>query len=107
MQDGAPPHVLSSVNYLLNQPFGNRVISRHFPFPLPPRSSDLAPTDLWFWGYVKSKVYNFHCELSDLKDAIKTVIQEIPVPIVHAAVLSSICRMQNVIVCEGGCVENL
>ena len=33
MQDGAPPHVGSSVKRLLSQQFGNRVISHHFPFP--------------------------------------------------------------------------
>ena len=39
-----------------------------------------------------------------LNDAIRTAIQEIPIPMVCAAVLSTICRMQSVIVCEGGYV---
>ena len=59
MQDGVPPHVWSSVNHLLNQQFGDRVTFRHFPFPWPPRSSDLTPMDLWLWVHVKSKVYQF------------------------------------------------
>ena len=33
MQDGAPPHVGSSIKRLLSQQFDDRVISSHFPFP--------------------------------------------------------------------------
>ena len=108
MQDGVPPHVGSSVKHLFSQQFGDRVISCHFPFLLPPRSPDLTPTDFWMWGYVKSKVYQFHPQIvSDLKDAIRTVIQEIPIAMVRAAVLSTICHKQSVIMCEEGHVENL
>ena len=107
MQDGALPHVRSSVNHLLNQQFGDRVISSHFQFQWPPSSPDLTPVDLWLKVYVKSKMYQFHPQtVSDLKDVIRTAIQEIPIATVRAAVLSSICRMQSVIVCEGGYVEN-
>ena len=56
-------------------------------------------------GYVKSKM--FPQTVSDLKDVIKTAIQEIPIAMVRAAVLSTICRMQSLIVYEGGPVENL
>ena len=107
-QDGASPHVGSSIKRLLNQQFGDRVTFRHFPFPWPPRSSDLTPMDLWLWVHVKSKVYQFHVQtVTDLKDVIRTAIQEIPIAMVCVAVLSTICRMQGVTVCEGGHVENL
>ena len=33
MQDGAPPHIVKSVRSVLEQHFGNRITSRHFPFP--------------------------------------------------------------------------
>ena len=70
MQDDATPHVGSSVKHLLSQQFGDRVISRHFPFPWPARSRDLIPMDFWLWGFMKSKVYQFHPQtVSDLKDA--------------------------------------
>ena len=63
--------------------------------------------DFWLWRYVKFKVYQFHPQTAyDLKDAIRTAIQEIPIAMVRAAVLSTICRMESVIVCEGGHVEN-
>ena len=48
-------------------------------------------------GYVKSKMYQFHPQtVSDLKDAVRNAIQEIPITIVRAAVLSTICLMQNI-----------
>ena len=64
--------------------------------------------DLWLWRNVKSNVYQFQPQtLSDVKDAIRTPIQEIIIAIVLAAVLSTICLMQSVIVCEGDHEENL
>ena len=56
-QDGAPPHLGSSVECFLSQQFGYRVKSRHFSFPWPPTSSDLIPMNFWLWGYVKFIVY--------------------------------------------------
>ncbi|GBM47269.1 hypothetical protein AVEN_136857-1 [Araneus ventricosus] len=38
MQNGAPPHIETTVKQLLNLHFGNdRIISRHFPTAWPPR----------------------------------------------------------------------
>ena len=82
--------------------------SRVIPFSWPPSSPDFTPTDFWLWGYVNSNVYQFHPQtVSDLKDIIRTVIQEIHIVIVRAAVLSTICHMQSVIVCEGRHVEKM
>ena len=62
----------------------------------------------WQWGYVKPKVYQFYPQtVSHFKDTIRTAIQEIHIVMVRAVVLSTICRMQSVIVCEGGHVKNL
>ena len=56
---------------------------------------------------MKSKVYQFHPQtVFDLKDSIKTAIQEVPIAMVSAAMLSTICSMQSVIVCAAGHVEN-
>ena len=80
MQDGASPRVGSSVKRLSSQQFGDGVISRHFLFPWPPRSSDLTAMDFLQWGYGESKVHQFHPQtVSDLKDATRTAIQEIPI----------------------------
>ena len=52
-------------------------------------------------------MYQFHPQsISHLEDAMRTEIQEIPIAVVCAAVLPTICRMQSVVVCEGGYVEN-
>ena len=45
--------------------------------------------------------------MSDLKNVIRTAIQEISIAMVRATVLSTNYRMQSVIVCEEGHVENL
>ena len=50
MQNGAPPHIARSVKKLLDQHFGDRIISRHYPFPWPARSPDLTLMDFWFYG---------------------------------------------------------
>ena len=97
-----------NVKRLLSQQFGNRGISCHFPFPWPPRSPDLTPLDFWLVGYMKSKVCQFHpLTVSDLKDAIRTAIQDIPIAMIRATVISTNSCMQSVIVCEGDHVENL
>lgn len=108
MQDGAPPHVATCVRQVLQQNFGDRVISRNFAVSWPPRSPDLTPMDFWFWGYLKSKVYTSNPrDLSELKDAIKREVIQIPPAMLRSSLLSTISRMQCVIVCEGGHVENL
>ena len=53
------------------------VISR---FCGPPRSPDLTPIVLWLRVYVKFQACQFHPQIiSDLKDVIRTAIQEIPI----------------------------
>ena len=97
-----------STSRIFNQTFGDRVIlviSHFCGHQVPP---DLTTMEFWLWGYVKFKVYQFHPQtVSYLMDAIRTAIQEIPIAMIRAAVLSTICHMQSVIVCEGDHVENL
>ena len=108
MQDGARPHVGFSFKHLLNQQFGVRITSRHFPFPWLPRFPDLASKDFWLWIFVKSKVYQFHPQTRpDFKGAIKTAIEEIPIAMIRTAVLSTNCRLQIVTVSEGKHEKNL
>ena len=59
LQDGAPPHIYSSVKQLLLKTFTEqRVISRNFSNSWPPRSPDLNPCDYYFWSHLKQKVYS-------------------------------------------------
>ncbi|GFX52349.1 uncharacterized protein TNCV_4323671 [Trichonephila clavipes] len=54
MQDGAPPHITWCVKDIIKHLFTEeRVISRQFRHPWPPRSPDLNPCDFWLWGYLK------------------------------------------------------
>ena len=99
-------HVGSLVKRLLSQHFGDRDLPSHFPFSWLTRSPNLTPMDFWLRGFVKSKVF-YPQTVSVLKDVIRTAIQEIPIAVASAVLLSIICRMQSVILCEGGHVANL
>ncbi|GBO27433.1 hypothetical protein AVEN_220912-1 [Araneus ventricosus] len=79
MKDGAPPHIAALVKQLLNLHFGNdRIVSRHFTTPLPPRSPDLKPCDFWLWGYLNYVVYgNPIANLAELKNRITQHIHNI------------------------------
>lgn len=56
IQDGAHPHIAKCVSRVLEQHFGDNIISYHSPFPCFPRSQDLTRKDFWFCKYLKSKV---------------------------------------------------
>lgn len=73
-QDGAPPHRSLVVRDFLNKQFPGRVIGLGFDITWPPRSPDLNPLDYWFWGWLKTKLFNDPFKrpssLPDLKDEI-------------------------------------
>jgi hypothetical protein len=56
--DGAPAHFLNEVREDLNARFPHRWIGRGGPVSWPPRSPDLTPLDFFFWGHMKSLVYD-------------------------------------------------
>lgn len=57
MQDSAPPDATMCVQQVLQQHFGDRVISHNFALSWSLQSSDLTPMNFWFRGYLKSKVH--------------------------------------------------
>jgi hypothetical protein len=60
---------------LLNETFGERVISRNL---WPPRSPDLTPPDFYLWGAAKSAVYRDRPRtLNELKTSITAYIRNI------------------------------
>ncbi|GBN96685.1 hypothetical protein AVEN_246541-1 [Araneus ventricosus] len=79
---------------MLQQHFGDRVISHNFGVLWPPRFPGLTPMDFWFLGYLKSKVYTSNSlDLSELKDAIKReVIQTAPCYVRHCWKKSPACN---------------
>lgn len=57
-QDGAPAHYSRAVREYLDMSFPDTWIGRRGPQEWPPRSPDLSQLDFFYWGYLKSKVYN-------------------------------------------------
>lgn len=107
-QDGAPPHIYRPVKQVLQESFGNRIISRHFPNPWPARSPDLNPLDFWFWGYLKSRVFSHSpATLQDLKTAIREEISNITAVQLSDAVGNFSKRVNVLIEVEGGHFEHL
>jgi len=77
-QDGAPVHFTLSVRQLLDNIFPQRWIGRRGPIEWPPRSPDLTPLDFFYWGYLKSKVYETKPnDLEELKERIRNVSNEL------------------------------
>ncbi|GFX69153.1 putative transposable element [Trichonephila clavipes] len=77
-QDGATCHTARATIDLLNDTFGDRLISRLGPVNWPPRSCDFTLLDYFLWGYVKSLVYVDKPQTLDhLEDNIRRVIADI------------------------------
>jgi hypothetical protein len=74
-QDGATAHTANNSMKLVNEIFGERVISRNL---WPPRSPDLNPPDFYLWGAAKSAVYRDRPRtLNELKTATTAFIRNI------------------------------
>jgi hypothetical protein len=72
-QDGATAHTANNSMKLLNEIFGEHVISRNL---WPPRSPDLTPPGFYLWGAAKSAVYRDRPRtLNELKAAITAYIR--------------------------------
>jgi len=107
-QDGAPPHIFRPVKNLLEESFGGRVISRHFPNEWPPRSPDLNPLDFWLWGYLQGKVFaRSPSTLEELKIAIREEISSITPEQLRSAVNDFTKRINAVIESNGHHFEHL
>ncbi|GBM36967.1 hypothetical protein AVEN_153916-1 [Araneus ventricosus] len=57
MHYGAPAHFSSMVRHFLNATYPTRWIGSGRPLAWLPRSPDLNPFDVFFWGHMKSLVY--------------------------------------------------
>ena len=74
-QDGATAHTARATLDLLQQLFGERIISKGMPFAWPPRSPDLTAPDFFLWGYLKEKVYRDKpATIEELKENIRIEI---------------------------------
>ena len=77
-QDGATCHSASETIQLLHETFPDRVLSHFGNQNWPLRLCDLTPLDIFFWGYLKLKVYvNKPTTPCALQEEIKCCLNEI------------------------------
>ena len=83
-QDGATPHTSKTSLLRVREIFPGKLISRRGDINWPPRSPDLAPMDVFLWGYLKPKVYaNKPTFLAHLKENIRHQMADITGPSRH------------------------
>ena len=77
-QDGTTAHTARETITLLQNIFGNKIISRGCEINWPSRSPDLTNADFFLWGYHKGKVYgNKPDTIDELKENIRAEIRNI------------------------------
>lgn len=106
--DGAPPHSTMAVRNFLEQTFPHRWIGRGGELSWPPRSPDLTPKDYFYWGYLKSKVYNG--ELTDIAHLRQRILQasnEITETELNNVISEFYDRLIYCMQVNGGIFENL
>ncbi|GFS94496.1 putative DD41D transposase [Trichonephila clavipes] len=104
-QDGATCHTARATIDLLNDTFGDRLISRFGPVNWPPRSCDLTPLDYFLWGYVKSLVYADKPQTFDnLEDNIRRVISDIRPQILEKVIENWTSRLDYIRVITPNCL---
>ena len=85
-QDGATSHTARESMRTVNDMFPGRIMSRNGNVNWPPRSPDLSVCDFFLWGYLKQKVYATRPHtLHELREAIQTAIQQIPMDMLRKA----------------------
>ncbi|GFW84156.1 DUF4817 domain-containing protein [Trichonephila clavipes] len=109
LQDRATSHIANLVKAFLIQTFGeDRIVSRRCRYPWPPWYPDLTPSDLWLWGYLKSRVYlSGPLSLSELKYVIRREVSSIHPDMLHFAVAGFVTRLECLLPCGGGHVEHI
>jgi hypothetical protein len=98
-QDGATAHTANNSMKLLNEIFGECVISRNL---WPSRSPDLTPADFYLWGAAKSAVYRDRPRtINELKTAITAFIRNISQADLQKVFAKKIKRVQACIDARG------
>lgn len=92
-QDGATAHTARATLNLLQQLFGDRIISKGSQFAWPPRSPDLSAPDFFLWGYLKERVYrNKPRSIEELKENIRNEIAALGPEILEKVMDNAIAR---------------
>uniref|UniRef100_A0A6P7GMR5 Uncharacterized protein LOC114344564 n=1 Tax=Diabrotica virgifera virgifera TaxID=50390 RepID=A0A6P7GMR5_DIAVI len=110
MHDGAPVHFCRTARQHLDVTYPNHWIGRGGPQHWPPRSPELNPCDLCFWGYLKSLVYTTPIvDINDLKNRIQIACDTIRnTPQIFERVRQSMTRrLRSCILARGGHFQHL
>lgn len=106
-QDGAPAHKAINVTNWLNENFNKQWIGLNGPTEWPPRSPDLTPLDFYFWGRLRTLVYNTRpLNVTDLKQKIINACNNITGGELQNIYRSIIRRAQLCIGVDGKHFEN-
>lgn len=71
--DGCPAHTVRTVREYLDTKYPYRWIGRLGPVAWPPRSPDLTPLDYYFWGHMKSLVYDKRAPVNSREELIERI----------------------------------
>ena len=107
-QDGATAHTTRATMQLLTAMFQDRKISRNSNFEWPPRTPDLTAPDIWFWGYLKDKVYvNKPRTIQELKANIRQEILSLQPPMLRIVMENSLERARLCEAENGGYLRDI
>ncbi|GFW39069.1 transposable element Tc3 transposase [Trichonephila clavipes] len=107
-QDGAICHTARATIDLLEDTFGDRLISRFGPVNWPQRSCDLIPLDYFLWGYVKSLVYVDKPQTLDhLEDNIRRVIADLRPQMLEKVIENWTSRLDYIRASRGSSVSEI
>ena len=111
MFDGAPIHRYLPFRAFLNARFRNRWIGRDSQIRWPARSPDLNILDFFYWGVLKTYVYEKHLEppqnLQELDEGIEEANQSITPEMIQEATQNIIKRARLCVEVNGGHFEHL
>lgn len=106
--DGTPAHFALNVRNFLNETFVGQWIDRRGAIEWPPRSPYLSPLDFFYWGYLKSKIYETKpTSVDDLKERILNVSNLITPEILRNVTDTFYFRLGHCQVAEGHQFEHL
>lgn len=107
-QDGATCHTARDTIELIQQKFGERVISAKADVPWPSRSCDLTPLDFFLWGFLKSKVYaSKPATIEELKENIRQEISEITADLCQKVIKNGVLRLAHAEKSRGGHLQDI
>ena len=109
-QDGAPVHCSKVAIEWLTGKFGeDMLITRNSNFQWPPYSPDVNPLDYYFWGHLKSRVYQhpYPKTVVDLKKNIARECRKKRRKQISCAINNLNCRLQYVMARKGEYFEQV